>query len=165
MFSKRSLKKYSATESSSKTRNTDGNGIGYNAGRQEVARCRTDSEDTRERTNIGFKSKDRRHQKVQKSGLLGSTTIVNVFLPLATKLGQGYIFTGICDSVHGGGGGWYPSMHCRWYLSIPSSRSPGGGIPACLAGGISAYLAAGLQGGVVSQHALQVSRPTPRGEV
>ena len=36
-------------------------------------------------------------------------------------------------------------MHCRWY-------------PACLA--------ACLWGeGVVSQHALQVSRPTPRGEV
>ena len=24
------------------------------------------------------------------------------FLPPATKLGQGYIFTGVCDSVHGG---------------------------------------------------------------
>ena len=39
-------------------------------------------------------------------------------------------------------GGWYPSMHCRWYPSMPCSRSPRG---------------------VVSQHALQVSRPTPRG--
>ena len=34
-------------------------------------------------------------------------------------------------------GGWYPSMHCRWYASMPC-RSPGGspgphpgGIPAC----------------------------------
>ena len=26
------------------------------------------------------------------------------YLPPATKLGQGYIFTGVCDSVHGGGG-------------------------------------------------------------
>ena len=44
----------------------------------------------------------------------------------------------------------------------------GGGcaIPACIAGGIPACLAAGLGGGgVVSQHALQVSRPTPKGEV
>ena len=24
-------------------------------------------------------------------------------LPPATKLGQGYVFTGVCDSVHGGG--------------------------------------------------------------
>ena len=28
---------------------------------------------------------------------------VGVFLPPATKLGQGYIFTGVCDSVHRGG--------------------------------------------------------------
>ena len=27
------------------------------------------------------------------------------FLPPVTNLGQGYIFTGVCDSVHGGGGG------------------------------------------------------------
>ena len=26
------------------------------------------------------------------------------YLPPATKLGQGYIFTGVCDFVHGGGG-------------------------------------------------------------
>ena len=30
----------------------------------------------------------------------------NLLLPPATKLGQGYIFTGVCDSVHGGGGAW-----------------------------------------------------------
>ena len=28
------------------------------------------------------------------------------FLPPATKLGQGYIFTGVCDSVHRGGRAW-----------------------------------------------------------
>ena len=27
------------------------------------------------------------------------------FLPAATKLGQGNVFTGVCDSVHGGGEG------------------------------------------------------------
>ena len=27
-----------------------------------------------------------------------------VYLPLATKLGRGYVFTRVCDSVHGGGG-------------------------------------------------------------
>ena len=34
------------------------------------------------------------------------------------------------------GGWWYPSMHCRWFPSMPGRRSPGGGggIPACLAG-------------------------------
>ena len=62
------------------------------------------------------------------------TVMVFLLLP-AMKLGQGYVFTCVCDSVHRGGG-WYSSMHC--------SRSPGG---------------------VVSQLALQVSRPTPRGEV
>ena len=36
-------------------------------------------------------------------------------LPPPTKLGQGYMFTGICHSVNGG---CYPSMPC--------SRSPGG---------------------------------------
>ena len=43
----------------------------------------------------------------------------------------------------------------------------GGAIPACIAGGIPACLAAGLQkgGGVVSQHALQVSRPTQGGSL
>ena len=45
------------------------------------------------------------------------------FLSPATKLGQGNVFTGICDSVHGG---CYPSMHCRWYPSMPCSRSLGG---------------------------------------
>ena len=40
-----------------------------------------------------------------------------------TKLREGYVFTGVCDSAHMGG--WYPSMPCR---------SPGGCIPSCLAG-------------------------------
>ena len=44
-------------------------------------------------------------------------------LPPATKLGQGYVFTHVCDSVHKVGEG------------------------------------------VVSRHALQVSRPTPKGKV
>ena len=48
-----------------------------------------------------------------------------MFLPAATKLGQGYVFTGVCHSVNRGGG-VYPSMHCRWYPSMPCSRSPGG---------------------------------------
>ena len=30
------------------------------------------------------------------------------FLPPATKVGQGYIFTGVCDSVHKGGRAWLP---------------------------------------------------------
>ena len=59
--------------------------------------------------------------------------------PPANEVCEGYVFTRVCLST--------------W-----------GGIPACIAGGIPACLAAGLQG-VSSQHALQVSKPTPRGEV
>ena len=42
---------------------------------------------------------------------------------------EGYVFTRVCHSVHGGGGCCvcYPSMHCRWYPSMPGSRSLGGG--------------------------------------
>ena len=47
-----------------------------------------------------------------------------------------------------GEGGWYPSMHCRWYTSIPCSR-----------GGLQAHT---WEGGCVSQHAL---RQTPRGRL
>ena len=31
-----------------------------------------------------------------------SVIVSKVFLPPTTKFGQGYIFTGVCDSVHGG---------------------------------------------------------------
>ena len=57
------------------------------------------------------------------SRLHGSFLMLH-FLPPAMKLGQGYVFTHVCDSVH-----------------------RGGGIPACIAGSIPACLAAGLQGG------------------
>ena len=43
-----------------------------------------------------------------------NTARVAEFLPPATKLQQGNVFTPICDSVHGGGGGGLcPSMHHR----------------------------------------------------
>ena len=35
---------------------------------------------------------------------LHGTETVLIYLPAATKLGQGNVFTGICDSVHRGGG-------------------------------------------------------------
>ena len=60
-------------------------------------------------------------------------------LPPANVVCEGYVFTRVCLSTGGGG------------------------IPACLAGGIPACLA-GLPGGV-SQHALQVSKPTPKGQL
>ena len=56
-------------------------------------------------------------------------------LPPATKLGQGNVFTGVCDSVNRGG-------------AIPACIA--GGIPACLAGGSPPGGMPGL-GGVCSQ--------------
>ena len=52
----------------------------------------------------------------------------------------------------------YPSMHWRWYPSIPCSR--GGAILACIAGGIPACLAAG---GVCSRGLLRGGGSAPRG--
>ena len=42
-------------------------------------------------------------------------------LPLATKLGQGYVFAGVCDSVHGGSASVHAGM-----LGYPP---PGAGTP------------------------------------
>ena len=71
---------------------------------------------------------------------IASPGIFSIFTA-RNEVGAGYVFTRVCDSVH-----------------------KVGGISACIAGGIPACLAAGLVGGV-TQHALQVSRPTPRWEV
>ena len=91
----------------------------------------------------------------------------NCSLPPATKLGQGYVFTRVCDSVHGGG--VVVSQHA---LQVVSQHA------------LQVVSQHALQ--VVSQHALQVSgggsqgphpgvklrglvrgvsRPTPRGGV
>ena len=50
--------------------------------------------------------------------LLESNSYDSVFLPAATKLSQGNVFTGVCDSVHGGGG----LPQCM--LGYPQSRPP-----------------------------------------
>ena len=48
--------------------------------------------------------------------------ITNYFLlPPAMKLGQGYVFTGVCDSVHRGGGGL---PQCMLGYHTPQSRHP-----------------------------------------
>ena len=46
----------------------------------------------------------------------------NVSLPAATKLGQGNVFTGVCDSVHGGGVS--ASVHAGMPPPPPQSRHP-----------------------------------------
>ena len=62
------------------------------------------------------------------------------FLPPATKLGLGYVFTCVCDSVHRG----VVSQHALQVISQHALQQVSRG---------------------VSQHALQVSRPTPRGKL
>ena len=57
------------------------------------------------------------------------------------------------------GGGGDQSMPCRWYPSMPCSRSWGGGIPACLAG-----FQAHIQGGSLGGSGQGRLRPTPKGE-
>ena len=62
------------------------------------------------------------------------TTIIKLLLPPAMKLGHGYIFTGVCDSVHRGGtcsqgvpgpgGAW--SGGCL-VLGVPATGGPGPG--------------------------------------
>ena len=46
-----------------------------------------------------------------------------VFLPPATKLGQGYVFTTVCDSVHGGGYLTW-SGGCAWSGGVYLVRYP-----------------------------------------
>ena len=77
-------------------------------------------------------------------------------LPPATKLGQGYVFTHVCDSVHRG----VVSQHALQVVSQHALQQVlGGGIPACLAG-----LQAHTQGvGKLRGLAWGVSRPTPGG--
>ena len=78
-----------------------------------------------------------------------------------TKLGEGYVFTGVCDSVHRGGGvipaclaglqgvGGYPSMTCRFRGPNPRGSLRGlareglqahtGGSPGSHPGGLQAH--------------------------
>ena len=67
-----------------------------------------------------------------------STAQLTKLLPPANEVCQKVMFLHVSVCPRG-----YPSMPCRWYPSMPC-RS---------------------QGGCVSQHALQVSRPTPKGSL
>ena len=69
----------------------------------------------------------------------------NAFLlPPAMKLGKGYIFTGICDSIHRGGA-WSGGV-CSWGEGVPG---PGGvcfrgGVPGGGTSGICCLVVSGL---------------------
>ena len=75
----------------------------------------------------------RRDQCEWANGIYGHKWVI-ALLPPATKLGQGYIFTGMCDSVHGGGAwsGRVPGLGVAWFRGgVPG---PGGmpGLGECL---------------------------------
>ena len=76
-------------------------------------------------------------------------------LPLSN---EGYVFTGVCDSVHRRGG-WYPSMYCRSPGPHPGGKLRGlaTGDPGPHTGGSWGVGSPGphLEGGI--------SRPTPGG--
>ena len=69
----------------------------------------------------------------------------HLFLPSATKLRRLCFY--ICLSFSSHGGGCYPSMHCRWYPSMPCSRSLGGLVPGGACSGGGGLLWGGLLGG------------------
>ena len=77
--------------------------------------------------------------------------IIFYLLPSATKLGQGYVFTRVCDSVRGGvsrptlreeveGSGWggsqgpHPEGRLRGLAGEALQVTPGGGLPHCILG-------------------------------
>ena len=57
------------------------------------------------RIRIGFVVLKERHQRWNWLDKRRCSPMSEVFLPAATKLGQGNVFTGVCDSVHRGGEG------------------------------------------------------------
>ena len=55
---------------------------------------------------------------------------ISLLLPPATKLGQGYIFTGVCDSVHRGGGVCSRGVWSGWGVLSGGCLLPGRGVPS-----------------------------------
>ena len=47
-----------------------------------------------------------------------------LYLPPATKLGQGYVFTRVCDSVHRGASATHPRVDTPWADTPPPGRHP-----------------------------------------
>ena len=63
---------------------------------------------------------------LSKHTILSAFSLCSSFLPPATKLGQGYVFTGVCDSVHRGE---YLTRSRGVYLVGGVCLVPGGGLP------------------------------------
>ena len=79
-----------------------------------------------------------RHMMLHKVNIVVNpiSSIVNFvqLLPPATKLGQGYIFTGVCDSVHRGGV-CSRGVVCSRRVSAPGCLLRGFWSRGCLVGG------------------------------
>ena len=128
-----------------------------------------------------------------KAGGTHPTGMPHCSLPPANVVCEGYVFTRVCHSVHKGGGGvlsqyalqvvyqhtlqqvsgggWYPSMPCRFPGPHPVGKLRGiwvGGLQAHTQGGSWGYLRSTPRGvsrptpvGCLSQHALR-QNPPPR---
>ena len=91
------------------------------------------------------------------NGVLSIAFLPVLLLPPATKLGQGYIFTGVCHSVNRGGGCLLPEEGCLllggcllWGVSAPRGVSAPGWclLPGGLLPGRSAPRGVSAPGGV-----------------
>ena len=60
--------------------------------------------------------------KLKIVSLIQTSPLYPGLLPSATKLGQGYIFTGVCDSVHTGG--CLPQCMLGYHPSLPGAGTP-----------------------------------------
>ena len=78
---------------------------------------------------------------------------ISFIFTAATKLGQGYIFTGVCDSVHRGGHAWLPGRAC--VVAGGCAWLPGGMhgcwehvwlLGVCMVAGGHAWLLGGVHG-------------------
>ena len=87
-------------------------------------------------------------------------------LPPANEVCEGYVLHVSVTLSMGGGGGWYPNMHSRWYPSMPCSS--GGWYPSMhsrwypsmpCSRGVSRPTPRGVSRPTLGG----VSRPTPRG--
>ena len=63
------------------------------------------------------------------TGSAFKTVVLNYLLPSATKLGQGYVFASVCDSVHRGGSEADHPRHPPPQEQTPPTRQPPGADP------------------------------------
>ena len=75
----------------------------------------------------------KKNHKIKTNLILGVPLSISLVTARKRSLGQGNIFTPVCHSVHRGRR-CYPSMHCRWYPSMPCRGGLLPGAACCLTG-------------------------------